>query len=200
MTLDVAPAGAAWTKGDTITGATSGKTCEVVEMITALTYLVKSRSGTFTLGEVLSNGTSSADQGAANPVFAESDLFREECLRKATEYMIQTYRDRWQGYRTYPLVQALDWPRNGVVVDWAGVDSDEVPTEVKRACAELALKVMSAELSPDLTRGIVREKIGPLETEYDKASPERTRYSAIEAMLRPFLRPGGGISMGLIRA
>jgi hypothetical protein len=85
-------------------------------------------------------------------------------------------------------------------VDSWQIDDNIIPEIVKRACAELALKVMSAELSPDLTRGIVREKIGPLETEYDKASPERTRYSAIEAMLRPFLRPGGGISMGLIRA
>jgi hypothetical protein len=199
MTLDVAPAGAAWTKDDTITGATSGKTCVVVEMISSLTYLVKNRSGAFTLGEVLSNGTSSADQGVANPVFASSDLFREECLRKATEYMIQMYRDRWQGVR-YTEDQALDWPRSGVVRDSWAVGYDEVPTEIKRACAELALKVMSAELAPDLTRGVVREKIGSMEVEYDKASPERTRYSAIEAMLKPFLKPGGGISMGLIRA
>lgn len=68
MTLDVAP-GVAWAVGDTITGATSGKTCVITKIISTTKYVVKDRSGTFTLHEVLSNGTSIADQGAANPTF-----------------------------------------------------------------------------------------------------------------------------------
>ena len=70
MTLDVAPGGAGWAIGNTITGITSIKTCIIVTIITTLTYIVKSRSGAFTLGEVLTNGTDTADQGAANPTFA----------------------------------------------------------------------------------------------------------------------------------
>jgi uncharacterized phiE125 gp8 family phage protein len=69
MTLDVAPGGAGWAAGDTITGATSTKTCKIVEKLTALTYTVWNRSGAFTLGEILSNGTATADQGAAYPTF-----------------------------------------------------------------------------------------------------------------------------------
>jgi hypothetical protein len=70
MTLDVAPGGTGWAVGDTLTGATSTKTCIIVAVITTKAYVVKSRSGAFTLGEIISNGTNTADQGAANPTFA----------------------------------------------------------------------------------------------------------------------------------
>jgi len=200
LTLDVAPSGAGWAIGDTITGATSLKTCTVVERITTLTYHVKNRSGAFTLGEILSNGTATADQGVANPTFAAVDTMREQWLRKATEYMVGAYRYRWQGGRVYPTVQALDWPRIGVVVDGASVDNDAVPTIIARACAELALKVSTEDLQPDLTQGVLREKVGVIEVEYDKSSPQATRFKAIDAMLAPFLKSGGGASMGLIRS
>lgn len=70
MTLDVAPGGAGWAAGDTITGDTSHETCVIVQVLTATTYYVRDRSGAFTPGEVLSNGTIAADQGPAHPVFA----------------------------------------------------------------------------------------------------------------------------------
>ena len=70
MTLDMAPGGAGWAAGDTITGATSHETCTIVTVLTTKTYYVRNRLGAFTLGEVLSNGTATADQGAANPTFA----------------------------------------------------------------------------------------------------------------------------------
>jgi len=68
LTLDVAPA-STWADGATITGATSEETCVIVAYLTTTTYIVKDRSGTFTLGEVLSDGTTQADQGAAHPTF-----------------------------------------------------------------------------------------------------------------------------------
>jgi len=52
ITLDVAPA-TTWAVGDIITGQTSSKTCIVVTVITTKTYIVKSRSGAFTLGEIV---------------------------------------------------------------------------------------------------------------------------------------------------
>lgn len=70
MTLDVAPGGAGWAAGDTITGQSSGQTCIIVSVLTTKTYYVRNRSGAFTLGEILTNGTATADQGAANPTFA----------------------------------------------------------------------------------------------------------------------------------
>ncbi|MBW2635985.1 MAG: hypothetical protein JRC86_00410 [Deltaproteobacteria bacterium] len=200
MTLDVAPPGTGWAAGNTITGATSGETCTIVERLTTLTYIVNNRSGSFTLGEVLSNGSLEADQGAANPTFAETDLQREQWLRNGTEYMVNTYRNRWQGYRTYSTVQALDWPRVGVVVEGVSVASDIVPTIPARACAELALKAKSGELQEDLERATLSEKVGPIAVTYDKSSPQAVRYKQIDSMLSPFLSGGsGGASMGLIR-
>jgi len=127
-----------------------------------------------------------------------SDAVREQCLRKATDYMEQVYRSRWQGCRVSET-QALSWPRYSVVVEGYLVDDASVPDAVKRACAELALKASSADLAPDLTQGVVREQIGPIAVEYDKNSPQATRYRAIDAMLAPFLTSGGGCSVKLVR-
>lgn len=69
LTLDVAPGGAGWAAGDTITGVSSGQTCIIVTVLTTKTYIIRSRSGAFTLGEILTNGTATADQGAAYPTF-----------------------------------------------------------------------------------------------------------------------------------
>jgi hypothetical protein len=199
MTLDVAPAGAGWAAGDTITGATSAKTCEIAEKVTALTYYVKNRTGAFTLGEELSNGTISAKQGAAHPTFAETDALKEAALRKATDFMRQIYRSKWQGVKV-DKEQALDWPRYGVVVEGYTVDSDIVPTEVKNACAELALRASAGDLLADQSQGVIREKVGQIEVEYDRSSPQQARYSAIDKMLSPYLLAGGGgCSMRIIR-
>jgi len=72
MTLDVAPS-AEWEADTTITGQTSSKTCVVVAKLTTYTYLVKDRTGDFTLGEIVGVtgwATQLADQGAAKPSFA----------------------------------------------------------------------------------------------------------------------------------
>jgi uncharacterized phiE125 gp8 family phage protein len=72
MTCDVAPV-TPWAVGDLITGQTSAKTCTVVTVITTKTFIVKSRSGAYTLGEVIGItgiANSLADQGAAHPTFA----------------------------------------------------------------------------------------------------------------------------------
>lgn len=129
-----------------------------------------------------------------------TDALREAALRKATDYMRQAYRSRWQGYKVNED-QALDWPRYGVEVEGYAVDSDIVPTEVKNACAELALKASAAELNPDLTQGVLSEQVGSIQVTYDKASPQFTRYRAIDAIIAPYLKAGGGgCSMGLIRS
>ena len=130
-----------------------------------------------------------------------TDALREAALRRATDYMRQAYRSRWQGYKVNED-QALDWPRYDVEVEGYAIDSDIVPTEVKNACAELALKASAAELNPDLTQGVLSEQVGSIQVTYDKASPQFTRYRAIDAILSPYLKAGGGggISMGIVRS
>lgn len=125
---------------------------------------------------------------------------KEQALRRATDFMEQTYRERWKGYRLNGT-QALDWPRTFVYLESfvhgaVGtypylVASDIVPAEVKKACIELAFKAASDDLSPDLSQGIKREKIDVIETEYDQYSPQNKRYVAINATLRPYLKITG---------
>lgn len=123
---------------------------------------------------------------------------KEAALRQSTFYMVQVYRERWAGCRVNST-QALDWPRYGVVVDGYSVDSDIVPAEIANACADLALKATSATLAPDIERAVVREKVGPLETEYSPHSSQVTRYRAIDNALSPYLT-GGGAMASLVRA
>lgn len=118
---------------------------------------------------------------------------KEEALRRATDWMLQAYRDRWHGYRQH-VGQALCWPRYGVVVDGFYVAVDSVPNDVKNACIDLAFKAAAGDLAPDLTRGVVREKVGPIETEYDRNSPQATRRPAIEMILSPYLKGGSGMA------
>jgi len=142
---------------------------------------------------------------------ALDDDTKEAALIKATDYMIQMYRPRWKGSRM-DQNQVLDWPRGyvylqpfikGALFPFGTfpfmVPNDVVPDLVKNACAELALRVSAFDLLPDLTQGVERETIGPITVQYDKYSPQRRRYSAVDAMLAEFLSPGGDVSTRLVR-
>lgn len=115
---------------------------------------------------------------------------KEQALRRATAYMEQAYRLRWQGMRA-TSAQALSWPRSWVSVDGYAVAADTVPADIANACIDLAFKAAAGDLNADLERPVIREKVGPIETEYAAYGPERTRYPAIDMMLAPYLGRGG---------
>jgi hypothetical protein len=134
-----------------------------------------------------------------------STALKEAALRKATDFMEQSYRLRWLGYRV-SITQALSWPRDEVqrqdftfLNQYSYYPNNEVPSEVKNACAELALKASADELSPDLTQGVIREKVDVLEVEYDKYSSQSPRYVAIDRLLAPFLN-GSSASRSVVRS
>lgn len=129
---------------------------------------------------------------------AADDTTREQALRRATVFMEQAYRSRWAGCRINST-QALSWPRYNVMVDGWTVASDAVPTDIANACADLALRALSEDLNADLTRGIIREKVGPIETEYDRLTPQSKRFPAIEMALAPYLK-GSAANVSLVRA
>jgi hypothetical protein len=128
---------------------------------------------------------------------------QEQALRRATDYMVQMYRNRWIGYR-FNNTQKLDWPRLYVPYpDYiavygmlpAYIPDNVVPEEVKNACCELALKAAAGELLSDADQVVIREKIGPIETEYDKYSPQHKRYMAIDAMVAVYFVKHGGMQV-----
>lgn len=137
-----------------------------------------------------------------------TDAIREQCLRKATDFMEQAYRKRWSGYRN-TATQVLSWPRSyvylepfvsGAVGAYPYLVADNiVPTEVKNACAILALKASTDTLAPDLTQAVLREKVDVLEVEYDKYSPQQIRYQEVENMLAPYFGQQSGANVGLNR-
>lgn len=127
-----------------------------------------------------------------------TDAAKEVALRLATNYMEGAYRNAWKGTRL-KREQALSWPRYGAFVDGFDVLSTIVPQEVKNACADLAVKALTETLAPDLERGIKREKIGPIETEFDTFSPQSKRYRSIEMGLAAYLRASASSAM-LVRA
>lgn len=128
---------------------------------------------------------------------------QEQALRKATDYMMQTYRGRWKGYRK-DGTQLLDWPRtyvyleefvHGAVGTFPFLVADNiVPTEVVNACAELALKANAGVLSPDIARQAIAKTVGPIHIEYDKASDYSTIYRAVDGMLQPYLKYSSMVS------
>lgn len=125
----------------------------------------------------------------------------EQALRRATDYLVQVYRTKWDGVR-YSSTQSLDWPRSFVenkdqsfgnlypIIGYFYYPSDFIPQELKNACAEMAFKAASGELAPDLDRTIIKEKIDVLEVEYDKNALQYKRYRAIDNILAPFLVRG----------
>jgi hypothetical protein len=132
---------------------------------------------------------------------------KEQSLRKATDFMEQVYRPRWCGFRK-TATQALSWPRvevylepvyigNGSTYPYLVADNI-VPTEVKNACADLALKASTATLYEDQTRSVISESVGPINVQYDRNSPQRTRYAAIDALLSLYLK-GSGNAVPMVR-
>jgi hypothetical protein len=134
-----------------------------------------------------------------NDVTLITDTTIEQLLRRATQYMVAVYRQRWQGRRTLST-QALDFPRYDVVVEGYSVLSNIVPLEVKNACCELSLKASSATLLEDKTQTVIREKVDVIEVEYDKNSPVQTRYSQIDNLLSVFLSSSNSFEAKTVRA
>lgn len=138
-----------------------------------------------------------------------SDTVREQNLRKATDYMEEVYRLRWAGYRKTDT-QALSWPRYEVPRPDSAANasygygvgyyaSDSVPDEVKKACAELALKASAGELAPDLDRTTTSETVGPISVTYAVGARETVKYRAIDNLLAPLLS-GNANSLKVVRA
>ena len=133
-----------------------------------------------------------------NTAWTGTDAAKEAALRRATAFMEQRYGSRWRGTRVL-REQALSWPRYGVSANGFDQPSTFVPADVANACADLAVRALTETLNSDLERGIAREKVGPIETEYDPYGSQAKRYPAIDQMLAPWLNGGGG-SGRLIRA
>ncbi len=132
---------------------------------------------------------------------ALDDDVKERDLIKATDYLLGEYRSSWKGTRV-SSAQLLDWPRWGVYPDEQfSLSNDVVPEEVKKACAELALRADTADLRADTSVPVKEETVGPITIVYDNpGSYPSIRYAAIDRMLAPLLASGAsGVSFRVRR-
>lgn len=73
------------------------------------------------------------------------DAAKQKAIRLATQYLDLRFRHRWRG-RRYNDDQALDWPRTAFT-DYDGftIDAESIPTVLKNACTELAIRVVKGD-------------------------------------------------------
>lgn len=88
--------------------------------------------------------------------------------------------------------QALAFPRviNGETV---------YPIAIKNALCELALKANNGDLLQDTGKTTIREKLGPLETEYDANQDDLTSYNYVNKLLAPYLVSTSSFSYSISR-
>jgi hypothetical protein len=126
---------------------------------------------------------------------------QERAIREATLYLDQTYKMRWKGRKT-DSENALDWPRSGV---WDAndflIENDVIPTQLKRACSELAIAVVSGDdLDPDISAGsgVVSEesnRLGALSesVKYIGGKYEFKQYTRVKRQLTDLITRAGRI-------
>jgi hypothetical protein len=125
---------------------------------------------------------------------------KEALIRKATQYIDAEYS--FKGSRVSSL-QALAWPRYGVVFDGYDLPSGAVPKQVKAACCELALRAMAGDLIADVAAQYAEEvSVGPIRKKMSGlANGGQKRFALVDALLGPLLRGGnGGASIQLVRS
>lgn len=155
-------------------------------------------------------------RGRGGPYFADRSIaawtgtqaVKEAALIRATDWMQGEFGPQWKGWRK-TNTQALDWPRVGVTLDDVGaygtgayvagfaaqVSDTIVPDEVKRACMELALRALTATLSPDIARVKRSAGVGSARVEYDPFAPVQTTFPVAYRLLRRYLDNATGPGM-----
>jgi hypothetical protein len=134
------------------------------------------------------------------------DEDKEAALLKATAYLQGVYAGQWKGYPTTAL-QALDWPRAYVErLEYAALtsaslwlESDVIPAGLSQACAELGLRALSADLSPDLGRTTIEERLGPLGVRYAPGAREQKVYQVVDGLLSRYLKGRASGMVPLVR-
>lgn len=114
--------------------------------------------------------------------------------------LLESFRARFKGAKT-SSTQSLQWPRYNVYIDNVEVDDDVIPVELVSAQVQLAYEAQTVELQPTGTgQEILKEKVGPIETEYAESGSSVTRPQLTKAMT--FLEPllVNGATIRVIRA
>lgn len=93
----------------------------------------------------------------------------------------------------YSETQALQWPRYSVYIDGYPLSSSDIPNELKQAQMRLAHEIdQGNDPLETLARKVKREKVGPVEVEYDDSSASAAILRSVNNMLRKILSTTSG--------
>jgi hypothetical protein len=129
---------------------------------------------------------------------------KEALLRSGTRLLTLKYRPRWNGWRT-TTTQLLDWPRIGAYIyDVAAypvsghldafvymVPTNSIPQQLKDAVCEAALIMLTDQPLGPLEQGLESFQSGSVRIQFDKFSPQQTRYPILASILQPLLKSTG---------
>jgi hypothetical protein len=89
----------------------------------------------------------------------------------------------------YSSTQALQWPRNNVMIDGYSVPYSTIPQLLKDAQIEIALSI-DGGTNPltNIDRETKREKVGDIEVEYATGASNRTYLTAAETKLAKLVK------------
>jgi hypothetical protein len=137
------------------------------------------------------------------------DAELEPDLIKAMDYL-EAQRGKYQGTKTHPGVQALQWPRVGVIIDCSYELPDNViPIELKNAQMQGAIESFTGnDLMPSSDGRVVKkEKVDVIEREFMTGKDLGTgglpspSFPSIDALLDPLFAAcgSGGFVLRTVR-
>lgn len=101
----------------------------------------------------------------------------------------------YQGQRVSDT-QSDKWPRTHVFVDGIVIDSETVPQGIKNAEMQAAVEIdQGNDPLGNVDRAVKSEKVDVIEVEYMDNASETVQLKKVNALLRPYLRSGGGFSV-----
>ncbi len=123
-----------------------------------------------------------------NSAWAAGDASDKQfAIIRATQAVDSIYKGQWSGSQTEYGTQELEWPRQGVWVGDVEIADDTIPTALKKAVCEAALRELASpnSMMPDLDRGgkIKRVKADTVEVEYSEGASSTTSFTAIDGLL-----------------
>lgn len=126
---------------------------------------------------------------------------KEQALRRASDYIGQTYRTQFAGRRVSDT-QALDFPRysvprnDGTAAYYA---SNSIPKELITANIELAIRAAAGELLEDIDPPVTSEQVGSIRVTYAEGASKTKKFPAIDKLLS-VLTGGSAGTIRLVRA
>lgn len=119
---------------------------------------------------------------------------QELYAKQAAQYLDMVYGERWDGERG-SKEQALDWPRIGAYSKGYEILSNEIPSLLTQAFAEVCRElaegntILLSAVTDDATIGTDRTKIGPLEFETRYIGGKEETAAAVLPRVERLLRP-----------